>query len=47
MNGKVVRELGLRIDPKADDVRVDGVKIEPERPVYLLFNKPKGVASLE
>lgn len=43
VNGKVVRELGLRIDPDSDDVRVDGVKIEPERPVYVLFNKPKGV----
>ena len=43
VNGKVVRELGLRIDPKADDVRVDGVQIERERPVYVLFNKPEGV----
>ncbi|HLQ38028.1 MAG TPA: S4 domain-containing protein, partial [Planctomycetota bacterium] len=43
VNGKTVTELGVRIDPVADEVRVDGRRLQPEKPVYLLFNKPKGV----
>ena len=43
VNGELVRELGVRIDPKHDDVRFDGNRVMPERPVYVLFNKPKGV----
>ena len=43
INGEVVRELGTRVDPKSDDVRFDGNRVLPERPVYVLFNKPSGV----
>ncbi|HEX5051826.1 MAG TPA: pseudouridine synthase [Planctomycetota bacterium] len=43
VNGELVRELGVRVDPKNDDVRFDGNRIQPERPVYVLFNKPAGV----
>jgi 23S rRNA pseudouridine2605 synthase len=43
VNGEVVRELGTRIDPIHDEVRHDEQRIKPERPVYVLFNKPKGV----
>jgi pseudouridine synthase len=43
VNGKVVRELGARVDPAADDVRLDGETLAPEKPVYLLLNKPKDV----
>lgn len=43
VNGTAVTELGVRVTPGADTVRVDGVKVEPERKVYVLFNKPKGV----
>ncbi|GAB4144353.1 MAG: pseudouridine synthase [Planctomycetota bacterium] len=43
VNGSVVTELGLRIDPATDEVRVDGSRIRQEKPVYALFNKPKGV----
>jgi len=43
VNGELVRELGVRVDPKHDDVRFDGNRIQPERPVYVLFNKPAGV----
>jgi 23S rRNA pseudouridine2605 synthase len=46
LNGEVVRELGTKADIQTDDVRVDGVRVKPpERPVYLLLNKPKGVVS--
>jgi len=46
VNGKVVRELGSRVDPLKDQVQVDGkpVQMDPER-IYFAFNKPKGVTS--
>ncbi len=43
VNGELVTELGVRVDPKRDDVRFDGNRVQPERSVYVLFNKPKGV----
>lgn len=43
VNGEVVTELGRRIDPARDDVRVDHERVRQEKPVYVLFNKPKGV----
>lgn len=41
LNGVVVTELGGKVVP-GDDVRVDGKRINPEKPVYILLNKPKG-----
>ncbi len=43
VNGDIVAELGTRLDPARDEVRFDDVRVRPERKVYLLFNKPKGV----
>lgn len=46
INGKIVRELGTRIDPERDHVKVDGKHIKGIEPyAYLLLNKPKGVVS--
>jgi len=46
LNREVVRELGTKADLAVDDVRVDGVRIRPpQKPVYLLLNKPKGVVT--
>jgi 23S rRNA pseudouridine2605 synthase len=46
VNGETVRELGTKADIGRDDVRVDGVRVRaPERPVYLLLNKPKGIVT--
>ncbi|HVF05880.1 MAG TPA: pseudouridine synthase [Frankiaceae bacterium] len=44
VNGRVVRELGTRIDLASDEVAVDGVPV-PVTPdlVYLAMNKPRGV----
>jgi 23S rRNA pseudouridine2605 synthase len=43
VNGLVVRELGAKADPAADDIRVDGRRIKtPERQIYILLNKPRG-----
>jgi len=43
INGEVVTELGVKVDPLLDVVAVDGEKIEPNAaPVYLILNKPTG-----
>lgn len=42
VNGVVVRELGTKVDPVADEVAVDGVRVERDDPFYLVLNKPKG-----
>jgi 23S rRNA pseudouridine2605 synthase len=45
-NGEVVKELGTRVDPARDDVRVDGVRVKaPPARVYLALNKPRGVVT--
>lgn len=40
INGKIVTEMGTRVLP-GDEVRFDGRKLEAERKVYILLNKPK------
>jgi 23S rRNA pseudouridine2605 synthase len=46
VNGRVVTEQGLRVDPDRDVVRVDGSRIPPpRRHVYVVLNKPRGVVS--
>jgi 23S rRNA pseudouridine2605 synthase len=42
VNGKVVRELGTKVDPLGDRVMVDGNAVIAEEHFYLVFNKPKG-----
>ena len=43
VNGRVVSQLGTKIDPTRDQVRVDGrhIRLTPEH-VYVVLNKPKG-----
>ncbi|MCX4245776.1 pseudouridine synthase [Paraliomyxa miuraensis] len=43
VNGQVVTELGIRVDPSKDEVAVDGRVIQRQAPVYLVMNKPDGV----
>ena len=44
VNGEVVREMGVKVDPARDVVAVDGRFVTPaERDVYLMLNKPAGV----
>jgi 23S rRNA pseudouridine2605 synthase len=46
LNGTPAKQLGTKADLDHDDIRVDGVRIKPpQKPVYLLLNKPKGVVS--
>ncbi len=42
VNGKVVNELGSKVDPARDRVAVDGKQVAVEEPVFLLLNKPRG-----
>ena len=44
VNGKVVTEMGYQVQ-KSDKVVFDGQNITPEKPVYVLLNKPKGYIS--
>jgi 23S rRNA pseudouridine2605 synthase len=43
VNGKVIRELGVKVDPEKDLILVDGRPIHKEEHVYLLLYKPTGV----
>lgn len=43
VNGKVVKNLGTKVDPFNDIVYVDDVKLKIKEKVYYLLNKPKGV----
>jgi 23S rRNA pseudouridine2605 synthase len=42
INGKIVRELGSKVDPARDEVAVDGVPLKAKRKLYLAVNKPPG-----
>ena len=48
VNGQVVRELGVRVDPAKDAILLDGEPIGgdgPGKPVYIMLNKPVGYVS--
>ncbi len=46
INGAVVRELGIKVDPDRDHVKVDGKHLRAAQPyVYVILNKPKNVMS--
>ncbi|MEA5457197.1 pseudouridine synthase [Sinomonas sp. JGH33] len=46
VNGQIVTELGTRVNPEADVIHVDGVRVQTnEHLVYMAFNKPRGVVS--
>ncbi|HEU5432056.1 MAG TPA: pseudouridine synthase, partial [Thermomicrobiales bacterium] len=42
VDGEVVTELGVRVDPLAARIEVDGRSLRPQRMRYLLLNKPSG-----
>lgn len=43
VNGKVVIELGTKVDINKDKVSVDGKLIGSQENIYIIMNKPKGV----
>ena len=46
VNGRVVTEMGTKVDPHRDEIRVDGAPLSsPEGKVYLILHKPPGYIS--
>lgn len=46
VNGEVVTQMGARVNPLTDVVRVDGKRLPPpSEHAYLVLNKPRGVVS--
>ncbi len=46
VDGQVVMEFGLRVDPEVSVIRVDGKRIPPvSAHAYLVLNKPRGVVT--
>jgi pseudouridine synthase len=43
VNGRVVRNPDLWVQPDRDSLHLDGQRLKPARNTYLLFYKPKGV----
>lgn len=44
VNGKIVKELGTKVDSDKDIVKVDGRPVKPaQKKVYYIINKPPGV----
>src|SRR5262245_4537833 len=42
VDGAVVRELGIKVDPQTQAIEVDGQPVQVERFVYWLVHKPRG-----
>ena len=40
VNGQAVNEMGIKVK-MSDDIRYNGVKLIPEKKIYLVLNKPK------
>ena len=45
VNGRVVTEMGVKVDPHKDKVEVNGRRIAREKPAYYVFNKPRKVVT--
>ncbi|CCJ33859.1 pseudouridine synthase [Caloramator australicus] len=43
VNGKVVKDSSIHVDPQEDEILVDGEKVFYREFIYLMLNKPKGV----
>ncbi len=45
LNGQVATDVATQVDIQKDRIEFDGVAISPEKPVYILLNKPPGFLS--
>ena len=45
VNGKVITNGKVQVNPETDEILFDGEKIQYEEFVYIMMNKPKGVVS--
>ncbi|MEP7053452.1 MAG: pseudouridine synthase, partial [Pseudomonadota bacterium] len=43
VDGRVIDQLGVRVDPRRAKVEVDGNRLMPEPLVYIVLHKPRGV----
>ncbi len=43
VDGKTVTELGAKVNPETQDVRLDGERVKIARKVYYMLNKPTGI----
>lgn len=42
VNGKIIRVIGLKVNPDTDKIYYAGKLIKPENKIYFILNKPKG-----
>lgn len=45
VNGRIVKELGTKIDPLHDTVKVEGRPVKSRRKLYIALHKPRGILS--
>ncbi|KDN82484.1 pseudouridine synthase [Kitasatospora cheerisanensis] len=45
VNGRLVVEQGLRVDPMKDEIKVDGLTVATQSYLFFALNKPAGVVS--
>jgi 23S rRNA pseudouridine2605 synthase len=45
VNGEVVLEQGVRVDPEKDEIKVDGLTVATQSYLFFALNKPAGVVS--
>jgi len=45
VNGQIVTEQGMRVDPEHDEVKVDGLTVATQSYLFFALNKPAGVVS--
>ncbi len=45
VNGEIVTEQGLRVDPEKDEIKVDGLTVATQSYQFFSLNKPAGVVS--
>ncbi|MGP8302775.1 pseudouridine synthase [Streptomyces inhibens] len=45
VNGRIVREQGVRVDPEKDEIKVDGLTVATQSYLFFALNKPAGVVS--
>jgi 16S rRNA pseudouridine516 synthase len=45
VNGKIVKDSGLQVDPYQDVIRFEGELVMYRKFIYLMMNKPQGVVS--
>ena len=45
VNGRLVRDVAMRVNPERDVIEIDGKPIERAERVYLALNKPRGLVT--